>query len=75
MAVKINEVELASELAHAATVDELVVNGMVYGSEDELFQSDGSDDEESTIYKEDVQNVFNGWYDYFYELIMNCQEN
>ena len=63
--MEINEIELASELAHDATVDEL---SNVYNKE-ELYQTDDGD---VLIYKDDVQDVFNRHYDYFLSKIEEC---
>ena len=63
--MEINESELASELAHDATVDEL---SNVY-DEEELYQTDDGD---VLIYKDDVQDVFNRHYDYFLSKIEEC---
>lgn len=63
--MEINEIELASELAHDATVDEL---SNVY-DEEELYQTDNGD---VLIYKDDVQDVFNRHYDYFLSKIEEC---
>ncbi len=63
--MEINEIELASELAHDATVDEL---SNVY-DEEELYQTDDGD---VLIYKDDVQDVFNRHYDYFLSKIEEC---
>ena len=63
--MEINEIELASELAHDATVDEL---SNVY-DEEELYQTDDGD---VLIYKDDVQDVLNRHYDYFLSKIEEC---
>lgn len=63
--MEINEIELASELAYDATVDEL---SNVY-DEEELYQTDDGD---VLIYKDDVQDVFNRHYDYFFSKIEEC---
>ena len=63
--ITLNKIELASELAHKATVDELVLNGD-YNSEDDLHNFD---DEDVLTYKEEVQDVFNRWYDFYIDEI------
>jgi hypothetical protein len=62
--IYINEVEAASNLAEAATKLELVVRGE-YDSEDDLYEED--EDSGDTRYTEQAQDVFNDWYDYYYE--------
>lgn len=63
--IQINEIELASELAYDATVDEL---SNVY-DEEELYKTE---DGKVLIYKDDVQDVFNRHYDYFLSKIEEC---
>lgn len=48
-------IELASELAHARTMFELNI------TEEEMYKESG----DVLFYKEDVQDVFNEWYDYY----------
>lgn len=55
------QLELASELAHNSTVDELKD---LY-SEDELYK----DDNGCKIYKDEVQDIFNRWYTYYLDII------
>lgn len=69
--VAINEVELASELAYNATVDELVIYEEIYETEEYLFEEN---EDGELVYKEGVQNVFDRYYDYYYGLIFKCSE-
>jgi hypothetical protein len=48
-------IELASELAHVKTMCELNI------TEEEMYKESG----DVLFYKEDVQDVFNEWYDYY----------
>jgi hypothetical protein len=61
----INIVELASVLAHERMKME------IGASEDEVWI--GLDDKEADIltYKDEAQDVFNEWYDYYYTQIEN----
>lgn len=76
MEITINAIELASELAHQSTVDELVVplqeDGIysLYEKEDDLVEED---DNENLVYKEGVQGIFNYWYDHYLTLIEKCK--
>lgn len=63
MIVEINLVEAASELAHNRTLFE---SGDILSNEDEMYKDIDSDVLE---YKEEVQDRFNGWYDYYYALL------
>ena len=70
--IQINEVELASNLASKATENEILV---VENDKYPDYQYDCDlvvEDDESGcyIYKDDVQDVFNRWYDYYYAEIM-----
>ena len=67
---KINEVELADKLATDATIDELVINGS-YESEEDLYEHD--DENNIDTFKDGVQDVFNRWYDYYYDMILECK--
>jgi hypothetical protein len=59
MEIKINAIELASELAHSRTLYE---SGDICNNEDDMF--DDPEDEIHT-YKEEIQDRFNDWYDYY----------
>lgn len=62
MDIKINLVELASELAADRTHEELTLE---YMTERDIYKQD-SDVIEYTEY---AQKVFDGWYDYYYDFI------
>ena len=59
----INIVELASVLAHERMKME------IGASEDEVWVTDGSDQDDCLIYMDEAQDVFNEWYDYYYDQI------
>ena len=77
--IKINLVEVASELAH----DELI-NGLVdpeaecweyeFTCEDDLYEEDG-EGETSYKYKDFVQDIFNEIYDEFYDRLYKLKLN
>ena len=75
--IQINEVELASNLADNYVINYFLVDNNhlypEYGSEDDLTEEDG--DTGCFIYKENVQRIFNRWYDYYYNEIMKTVEN
>ncbi len=62
MDIKINLVEIASELANDRTFEEL---SSEYMGEVDIYKSD-SDVVEYTEY---AQKVFDNWYDYYYDFI------
>lgn len=57
MDITINLVEVASELAHERTLNELVAQELIKCG-DEMW-----------LDKEFVQDEFNNWYDYYYNII------
>jgi hypothetical protein len=59
MEIKINAIELASELAHSRTLYE---SGDICNNEDDMF-NDPIDGVQT--YKEEIQDRFNDWYDYY----------
>lgn len=68
--VIINVEELASNLAHNRTLTE---SGDICNNEDDMYTTESTDDD-NLIYKEEIQDRFNNWYDYYYTEIMKAQE-
>ena len=75
--ISINTIKLASNLAHKSVMDELIIpfqtdgSYSIYENEDDLFIED---ENENMIYKDDVQDVFNRWYDYYLNMIEESGE-
>ena len=75
--ITINKIELASNLAHKSVMDELIIpfqtdgSYSIYENEDDLFIED---ENENMIYKDDVQDVFNRWYDFYLNMIEESGE-
>ena len=67
--IKINLVEVAADLAHARVVHTLV-GGIDYPDEDSLYEEDTID---CSKYKDEVQDEFNNWYDYYYNFILSLK--
>ena len=65
--IKINLNEVATELAHAATRGVMISDGSIIEDAD-MWREDGAG---VLIYTEEAQDVFNVWYDYFYNFIDN----
>lgn len=65
----INTIALAKDLARNATNDELLIypNYPDYQNEEELFEDDG------VTYKEEVQPVFDRWFEFFTRHINACE--
>jgi hypothetical protein len=61
--ISINKLELASELSHQKLIDNWSESVKIY--ED--------DESESLQYSEEAQNLFNGYYDEYLELIDDCK--
>jgi hypothetical protein len=66
MEVRINSIELASELAHSRTLYE---SGDICQSEDDMYQDINA---EVLMYKEEIQDRFFDWYDYYLGEINKC---
>ena len=64
----INIVELASNLAHNRTLYE---SGDICQNEDDMYISINEQEE---VYKEEIQERFNNWYDYYLTEIEKCYE-
>jgi hypothetical protein len=64
--MEINPIELASELSHVATQRSLGIADSV-----EMYIEDENGNH---VYKDDVQDEFNDWYDYYLTMIENCEE-
>ena len=65
--MEINPIELASELSHVATQRSLNIVDSV-----EMYIEDENGNH---VYKDDVQDEFNDWYDYYLTMIENCSED
>jgi hypothetical protein len=57
--------ELASDLAHERTLCE---SSDICNDEDDMYVDPSA---ESTMYKEEIQDRFNDWYDYYLSRIKN----
>lgn len=64
--ITINKLELACELSHVATQKSLGIADSV-----EMYIEDENGNH---VYKDDVQDEFNDWYDYYLTMIENCEE-
>jgi phosphoserine phosphatase len=70
MEVKINKIELASELAHDMAKDEMFRNELIT-DEDDMFIN--GETEDIIIYTEEAQDIFNRWFDYFISEISSIE--
>ena len=68
MDIKVNAIELASELAHNRTLYE---SGDICNNEDDMFSQ--PDISIQISYKEEIQDRFNSWYDYYLTEIEKCK--
>ncbi len=71
--MEINEVELACNLADIKVKEELLGTELKYKTEEDLFIIRHEDEQEILYYKEEVQEVFNDWYDYYLGEIEKCK--
>jgi hypothetical protein len=72
MEVKINKIELASELAHGMAKDEMFIDELI-ADEDDMFVN--GETEDVIVYTEEAQDIFNRWYDYFLSEISAIEIN
>ena len=63
--IKINLCEVASELAHETAKSKMISDGSINDDAD-MWQDDGNGVD---IYTDEAQDIFNVWYDYFYNFI------
>lgn len=57
-------IELSSEIAHKTMIKDLLESNKI-SSEDDVI----NEDEDGTFYKEEYQDIFNGYYDFYYNII------
>ena len=68
--IKINYIELASELAHNRTLYE---SRDICNNEDDMYEiPDSKCPTHDLHYTEEIQERFNIWYDYYLSEINNC---
>jgi hypothetical protein len=69
-------VERASEMAHHRTIIDFIINTPFDKSfkEEDLWVSDGGDDDDSLVYTEEAQDVFNFYYDEYYDQLINTYD-
>lgn len=63
MNITINLLEVASELANAEVWRECDINKIYVETDD------------CTVYTEDAQDIFNEWYDHYYDVLLNLRED
>ena len=75
--ISVNKVELASNLANNRLIAEFITPSKnndfnpLYKYEEDLFIED---DNENMVYKDEVQEIFDDWYDYYITMIDECEE-
>lgn len=62
--IKINSLELSSNLAHIATCNEMGINHIDFSNIRLMFGEN---------YTKDAQDIFNKWYDYFNDVIIETK--
>lgn len=65
MNVTVNAIEVASELAHHRT---LYDSGDICNNEDDMYLDPDAD---ILVYTDEIQDRFNQWYDFYFEIITN----
>ena len=56
--------ELSSEIAHKTMIKDLFISNSIINEDDVFYE-----DENGTSYKEEYQNIFNEYYDFYYDII------
>lgn len=69
-------IERASEMAHHRTIIDFIINAPFDKEfrEEDLWVSDGGEDDDSLVYTEEAQDVFNFYYDEYLEQLINTYE-
>lgn len=67
--ITINEIELATKLAHAKTISKCIRIDII-NIIDEMYKDNNVDMLE---YKDDIQDIFNNFYDYYLSEIEDCK--
>lgn len=56
--------ELSSEIAHKTMIKDLFISNSIINEDDVFYE-----DKNGTSYKEEYQNIFNEYYDFYYDII------
>ena len=69
-------VERASEMAHHRTIIDHILNAPLDKgfNESDVWVSDGGDNNESLIYTDEAKDVFNYYYDEYFEQLINTYD-
>ena len=69
-------VERASEMAHHRTVIDYILNAPLDKefNESSIWISDGGDSNDSLVYTDNAQDVFNYYYDEYFEQLINTYD-
>ena len=70
MEIRINIVEVASGLAHDAMVKDAFNEEIIIGSQDEVYVSI---DEDELVYTDVCQEIFDKYYDYYYDRLLKLK--
>ena len=68
----VNAIELATNLAYNAAKDEMFREELITNEEEMVVEDQ---DNNCLIYTEQAQEVFNRWYDYYYDEIEKVKQN
>jgi hypothetical protein len=66
--IRVNLLEVAAELAHKATLREFLEHNKSK-TEADMYVKEQWQDEICEIYREEVQDVFNKWYEFYLDSI------
>ena len=68
----VNAIELATNLAYNTAKDEMFREELITNEEEMVVEDQDND---CLIYTEQAQEVFNRWYDYYYDEIEKVKQN
>ncbi len=73
MEIRINIVEVASELAHDTMVRDSFIEGVINDETEVYVSFNKADDDGEIIYTDFCQNIFDKWYDYYYDKLLKLK--
>ena len=73
MEIRINIVEVASELAHDTMVRDSFIEGIINDETEVYVSFNEADDDGEIIYTDFCQNIFDKWYDYYYDKLLKLK--
>ena len=73
MEIRINIVEVASELAHDTMVRDSFIDGIINDETEVYVSFNKADDDGEIIYTDVCQEIFDKYYDYYYDRLLKLK--